>query len=352
MSASDTHIASNLKLCAGTEILQATAILKHLTVRTHTCIAGKRWARLWYLLRAVDVAGSGYLTLRVNTLSSILNLKLSTLREILREGKRDKAFRFVKFSCGEVRIALGSLSRVTQALKLHSWGATATVPLIELVSLMGCRSTGTAIESQDKQKKSRIAAIRSLKPRERKAYKLPEVEAIFRAGQTASQKSVGGTVFFLLGTSETKVFVSNGWINFGATQFSVAAALGISDRTVRNHLNHLGVERRQVVQGREAYKDFVGAIDHDAEECWSKPKTPMEAVLRFEPQDPWGQYRLVEPNGATSSRYRAKVTRDHFFWSDKYGRYFIYRPNIYLLDYRTTSMRAARQEYKRLLAQS
>ena len=343
------YTLTNFYLYALTDYLPALAILGTLSVRIHTgVIMFKPWVRLWYLCRAIDLAGTGYVEFLSHDLCQLLNIKNSTLYQWLRLGKAAGTFRdyYKDRQRGVFCIWLGSLKKYSLSLgkdEKAAWGTTATVPLA-LVNSSGLvlKAHATAIETQNRQVKSRIAATRSLKERERKIYRLPEVHAIIKAEGQSSPKPVQGQVPFLLSVGSKFAFVSRSWIPFGTSQASVAKALEVSDRTVRRHLDHLAVDKKQVVQAKSYYKTLVTAMEHDVPECWIDDYTYMIA----EPQAPWGVYALRDRNGVTLSQYKTQVTSDRFF---KYGgKTWMYRTNLYDLDYQITSMRAARKDFDRL----
>ena len=113
-------------------------------------------------------------------------------------------------------------------------------------------------------------------------------------------------------------------------------------RSVRRHLKQIGVEKRQLVQAKHAYKLMKEAIYWEAGECYAEPRIWYE-----EKRD--GSLRLYEPNGITSS-FREEghqMTRERLF--NYRGRTWIYRCNIYDLDYTSRSMRAARKRLAKLI---
>ncbi len=181
--------------------------------------------------------------------------------------------------------------------------------------------------------------------KERKFTKVPEIDAILEQGGQSSQKPAKGQVPFLLWVGEKRAFVSKGFIPIGSSQESIAAELGISDRTVRRHISHLGVKRRQLVQAKAAYRTIGDGLDWWAEEVHAEP----DRIWYKEAQD--GSIWFYDSNGVSSSRKPAqKITRDRFF--SYRGKTWIYRCNLYSLDYATTSMRAARKQLAKLIAQN
>lgn len=147
---------------------------------------------------------------------------------------------------------------------------------------------------------------------------------------------------FLVWVGKSKAFVSKGFVPFGCCQEAIADELCISVRSVRRHLKQLGVEKRQLVQAKHAYKLMKAAIYWEAGECYAEPR-----IWYKEKRD--GSLRLYEPNGITSS-FREEghqMTRERLF--NYRGRTWIYRCNIYDLDYNSRSMRAARKALAKLI---
>ncbi|MBD0385204.1 MAG: hypothetical protein ICV54_01390 [Nostoc sp. C3-bin3] len=217
----------------------------------------------------------------------------------------------------------------------------AEVALTDIVEAMGLKAHATALQTQDQQVKSRIAAIRSLNNRERKNTKVAEIEAILEQRNVSSQKPAKGQVPFLLWVGNRRAFVSKGFVPIGASQASIAAHLGISDRTVRRHLDYLGIERCQIVQSKAAYQSITQALE------WEAPEWQAEPNIGYM-EDRFGFIWLEDMNGNTSSRKPAQIiTKERFF--QYRGKTWIYRCNLYKLDYATTSMRAARDSYVELM---
>lgn len=328
-----------------TNYITATVLVRALSVRIHAGIIHNRpWNRFWYLCRALDLSGQGRVELPVEAVCLLTSISRSTLYQWLREGKAAGAFRHYRFKGNTLSVYLSGLQKYCQSLGLTSWQAVASVPLIDILSGMSLKSHATALQTQSLQVKSRIAAIRSLNNRERKHTKVASVEAILEQGQESSQKPARGQVPFLLWVGNQRIFVSKGFVPFGASQKRIAAQLGISDRTLRRHLDHLGIDRRQIVQTKAAYKSIKTALDWWADEWEAEPGIGYK-------EDQKGEIWFSDVNGRTSSRQPAQaITQERFF--QYRGRTWIYRCNLYKLDYVTSSMRAAQDSYKKLIGQN
>lgn len=325
-----------------TNYITATVLVRALSVRIHAGIVHNRpWNRFWYLCRGLDLAGRGIVDLPAGAVCVLTRISRSTLYQWLREGKAAGAFRRYRFKGNTLRVYLGGLHKYCRSLGLQSWGAVAEVALTDIVLAMGLKAHATALQTQDQQVKSRIAAIRSLNNRERKNTKVAEIEAILEQRNVSSQKPAKGQVPFLLWVGNRRAFVSKGFVPIGASQASIAAQLGISDRTVRRHLDCLGIERCQIVQAKAAYQSIRQALE------WEAPSWEAEPNIGYM-EDKFGFIWLDDMNGNTSSRKPAQIiTKERFF--QYRGKTWIYRCNLYKLDYATTSMRAARDSYVELM---
>jgi hypothetical protein len=143
----------------------------------------------------------------------------------------------------------------------------------------------------------------------------------------------GASSFSSLGGRQ-RIFVSKGFVPFGASQKRIAAQLGISDRTLRRHLDHLGIERRQIVQTKPPTKAsrrlWIGGQMNGRLNQASVIKKTKRVRLWFS-----------DVNGRTSSRQPAQaITQERFF--QYRGRTWIFAVTCTSWTMPTSSMRAAR----------
>ena len=336
------HLVYLQLLSDNTDFALNLVILDLLSVRIHSALVFKKpWVRLWYLSRAFDWAGRGCVILPVRFLCQVLHVSLRRLYQWLKIGKCCGAFRKYYRVHGCFCIWLGSLSKVCQALGLRNWGAVATVPLFDILTRAGLKAAAAGIQAQQLQHKSYVAAKLSLPSKERKFHRLSEVDQILGWGKESSQNPVGGQVPFLLHVGPSKAFVSKGFIPFGGSQETIAEYLGVSSRTVRRHL--IGVDRRQIVQAKAAYRKIEQAMRWDADFYRADSSIWVECVKNA----PWGTYALHEPNGASSASRPGgtEVTSDRFF--EYMDKTWIYRCNLYDLDYNLNSMQRSRRNFIR-----
>lgn len=323
-----------------------------LPVRTHGQLMRYSWARLWYCLRAIDLPGSGLVkVVSFTQIKRLLGCASSTVYQWLREAKEAGAIYEYKRRGDRLRIRLGGLLNVCKTLGLENWGATAVLPLGQVLN--ECRQLATAIATQQLQGQSRYAARKSLSNQEQKFFTMPSALDVIQAGSNASSEPDRGAtkIPFLLHVGEKRAFVSKGFIPFGVSQGAIASELAVSDRTVRRHLTHLEVTSRQLVQAKDAYRFIKAGIELDYDRCLGEPGIYYQQGDR--------EIILHEPNGSTSSKRRGghhipmtgnklHPECDRFF--TYFDKVWIYRCNLYALTYDLKRMRVARNKYKRSLA--
>jgi hypothetical protein len=320
----------------------AREILSRLSVRIHSAVVGmgRAWAKLWYLLRGLDIQGSGFAKIPLSQVCTLLNAKPSTVRQWLREGQKAKAFRRWRERRGILKIAMGSLFKVLQHLGLTAPGASGYEPLHKLFQL---RALATGLTTQRLQQLSRFAAWRRLPGRYRKTYRLPQPDAFFEPRDFLSDKNATRELKCVMHIGKFRIFTSKGFVPYGVTQKTIASERGYkSDRTIRRHLNALGVQKRQIVQSKGAYKSIMDALAWDSPGIAPEPTISMTRV---------GQLTLLtEPSGRVGMPHSTPVSSDRFF---EYGaRFYIYRCNLYKPTFRLSTMKRFIVNNNRLLAKS
>lgn len=236
--------------------------------RMHAQLIRRPWAKLWYLARGTDQRGRGIVCLSWETIRQATGAATSTIYEWLRHGKRDGAFRYWTSRKDAVIIFLASRNRLSAALGLQDWGATAVVTLREI--LQQSRFLGTEAQILKQQEASRYAAI---KQKQIKGIRVPRPETVLNAESqifpSSSQPDSGATVNCVLHVDTGRVYVAGGFIPYGASQRSVSRFLGVSDRTVRRHIKRQGMTAKQLAQYKPEYKQLKRALDFEASECGS-----------------------------------------------------------------------------------
>lgn len=113
--------------------LAAEIVVQVFTVRVHSNVARHPWARLWYLCRAFDVEGTGYVELPIALCIELLDVSQSTIYRWLKDGAAAGAFRFGRIRDGQLDAGLGGLDKICRALGLEDWGVVGEVPLGKLM---------------------------------------------------------------------------------------------------------------------------------------------------------------------------------------------------------------------------
>jgi len=314
-----------------------------LRTRVHSTLGRYPWAKLWYLLRALDKPGSGLVKVYWSSLKHWLGAKQSTIYEWLRQGKLAGAFLGYKSDGHYLTIALGSRNKVCKNLQLRHWGFTALISVKEIIQNL--RGVLTGITTQALQEKSHRKAIHSLTDQEQKVFRVAKASTIIKQGKTTCSNTPKRVTKIpcLLHVSDRFAFVSRGFIPHGVSQERVGNELGITDRTVRRHLKKLDVESRQIVQAKGDYDLLLAGIYHDIPQVWGGSGAVDIDQLPNKP----GHYKLTETNGLSSNNNRGKsiVTIDRFF---KYwGKTWLRRCNVYDLSFELVSSRTARRYFRR-----
>lgn len=336
----------------------ANEILDRFTVRIHSRIVekGRSWARLWYFLRGIDRQGSGFIALPAALPIELLATSSSNLRQWLREGKAAGAFRRWKIQRGILRVAVGGLFKVCESLGLSPdskkkkvglapWGVTAEIGLHQILDLKSLRAAATASTAQRLQQLARFAAWRKLPAPARKLTRLPQPDDFFKGKQDSgfSNNSASGNLpRFCIHIGKRRAWTSRGFTPFGVSQNAIAQERNVSDRTVRHHLNLMGIERRQVVQSKSEYRLASDCLNHDGGGV-----APSEDVILRSQDD---SYYLTEkgPGGHHSTLVgTVGFTHIHsrFFSYGAKPKIWLYRTNIYKPSIKLCSVSARRNEF-------
>ena len=344
--------------------ISSQIILNSLWVRVHTGISFYTWSRLWYLCRAFDVAGTGYIELEIEAIQAFLCCSSATVYRLLQEGKQCKAFRFYRTKNGSLQIGIGSLFKVCRSLHLRSWGTTAKVLLVEILDLLGIRATATAAQTQRSQQKSRYAANSKLKPDYRREFGAPLPNEFFEvATDGASHKTAAGKLPpFVLHLSESRIWVSKNFVHFGTSQRSLALTLGVSERTIRRHQRVKEMDRRQLCQKKETYMWISQAWDNESPEYYHDKVMLKAAGTGSDAQFKVIGYKLTDDDtvrftdGVTLGS-KKKTPNKWDIPVAEFGRrffkmgndYWMHRCNIYKETIELTTMRASARKYRKSL---
>jgi len=327
------------------------AILKAFTVRIHSNIARVPWARLWYLLRGLDFFGSGRVNLPLAMCAHLLGVNQSTIYRWLKDGRKQGAFRHYQVRDGYLKIYLGGLFKVCWHLNLKNWGDVGLCHLWEIKTKL--RALVTGISTQALQQRSRYAANSNLTPEYRKFFGAPHQSELVGYGRQSSHKSAAGEMPpFVLHMSERKVFVSKGFIHFGANQPTISREVGVHERTIRRHQQKLGLIMRQICQTKVEYGRIKTAWDMDFNEYQAyNGKEPTHigykrcgsSVVFTDGIQPNSQKPIPNQYQIPTDSFRRRFFRMRDQW-------FLARCNVYAEWVELTTMAAQRRKYKWLLA--
>jgi hypothetical protein len=316
-------------------------------VRVHqSLLALHPCSKLWYFCRGLDRQGEGKIVLAPQQLERLKESK-STIYRWLREGRELGLFTCYWWQGNTLKVILGGLFKACIKSFVKSWGAVAVVPLEQLLEGNGRRTIAIAIATQDLQERSRYAAKSQLNSLERRCFDVPTVDQLLNP--PTSQKLDGGGTRGVVHLGNSQLFVGRSFIPYGVSQQHVCEVLnsqptscGVSRWTLRRQLDKLDVTKRQITQAKPEYKELSNVIELGAASWTCK----SDADVSFRYVDT-GVILLNEPNGKSSSRREG----GHRLHTDRLSRYFgaawLYRCNLYNLQYCLTSMKATRRNWKR-----
>lgn len=326
-------------------------------LRIHSRLAfTAAWIKIWYLARGLDPNGSGWVEVQVREVCKLSDRQLPTIYEWLREARAAGAIRSFRVKHETVRIYYSSLTKLSQRLGLDNWGTVANVPL-EAVSRL--KDIAVECETQYQQEASQFAAIKQLSKQDRIAFKLhpvddlvmetdePDLTIEWSRGASATESIQSGQSSLQapkIHRGPRRVFVSEPFIPFGASQIAIARALGCDERTVRRH--QIGIPKKQLVQTKPAYQVIALAFSYGQRCVGGDPETYLSELAD-------GSLRLYERSGASSATRPGghPITADRF--SEEYfGVAWLYRTNLYGLNHELTSARAARKRFEKLMGKS
>lgn len=303
------------------------------SLKTYSGISSdKAYWKIWHIVRNLDVEGSGRVEIGIEELLSLVNRCLPTVYEWLRELKKVGGLRDWSIKKNKLVTYYTSLAKVTKILNLEDWGAVAEVPLKDFINQP--RREAIRIETQEQQQKSRFAAKAAMKNRERKYLKVQSPEKLL--GATARPTSSNRQIIY---RGESKLFVNQEFVPFGVSQAKLAEQLGCSERTIRRHQE--GLNKRQIVQTKPDYLLINLALEFGVTSGGG-----AESYL----SDDWkGNLKLWERNGASNASRPGghPIKAERFFMYR--GKVWLYRCNIYQLNYDLIPMRTARKRLKKLI---
>jgi hypothetical protein len=324
------------------------------TVRLHSAILAVHPAtKLWYFCRAFDAPGSGVVELSPELLE-LLRVKHSTIYRWLREGRDLGLFRAYWFTEGNLKVFYGGLTSVCAAAGIERWGAVADEVSLEELLDHGCRRLAIAVTAKDLQQKSHYAARRQLNELERRCFEVPRAEQLLAMTNETLPKLGSRATRGVVHIGSRRIYTGRSFIPHGVSQSGIERQLtsqptscGFSRWTLRRHIDHLGIQKRQVVQAKPEYREIAIAASYDAGSNGKSYFGRGGADISIEQTGSPGLIRMDEPQGLTSARREG----GHLINRERFNRYFqttwLYRCNLYeLSNYVLTSMKAARRKFK------
>lgn len=329
----------------------------NLRFRLHTWLAREPWAKLWYALRALDQEGKGYYQIPIELLEVLTGGDQKTIYRWLKNGQSRGAFRRYKIRDGILTVWLGSLFAVCEGVlpNSNSWGAVAVVNLLDLRKI---RALTTATATQKLQQGSRYAANAKLKKDYRLLYGAPHPnELITEYKRQPSLKSAKGEIPpFVLHISKTRIFVSKSFTAFGISQHSISCDLGIHIRTVQRHQAAVGMDCRQLCQGKSEYGQLKRSVEEESLESWAWTEGVQNKNLGYqtigETTTFFDDRTLGAKKGTRPNQWKmpaGDLGRRLFAIGRKQKRYFLAKCNIYRECMDLTSMRASRKAFRQRL---
>lgn len=321
-------------------------------VRIHSRIARHPWARLWYLLRCLDIDGSGHGTISLKDVEELLRCNDKTIYRWLQQGKRKGAFNDYEVRKGILEVYLGSLYRVCKKLNWKKWGVVAECPLADVNA--NIRAITTGIVTQQFQQKSRYAADQKLKPQHRKQFGTVHPNELLKNVGQSSPKPQVGEVPCVLHVSEKKIFVSKSFTVYGASQANIASELGIHPVTVQRHHAQLGTPRRQLCQKKGEYTHIKQALEYEIDDFQALDPMGSGSYTNVGFKITGDQALFIDgvPLGAKKNIPNSYITsadglQQRFFTiGKKWKTIYLAKCNLYAEEFTLTTMRAAQRKFR------
>lgn len=279
----------------------------------------------------------------------LLEESRSTIYRWLREGRELGFFQRYWWQGNTLKIRLGGRDTICREQGIKNWGATADdVPLEQLLQGNGRRMIASAITTQDLQQRSHYSARHQLNKLERICFDIPTASQLLGDAPTSPNSASGGASG-VIHKGDERLFVDRRFVPFGVSQKHICEVLnseptscGVSRWTLRRHLDRLEVEKRQLVQAKPEYREIhdqlrKGVTRHECE---------SDAHIFIIPTERGGIITIDEPNGRSSARREGGHQVDVNRFTRYFGAVWLYRCNLYDLDYELTSMKFSRQKFK------
>lgn len=210
--------------------------------------------KIWLLARLWDSSfarwgwnlGQGKTEFNLKEAAKALGVGVSTVRRYLAKAKAAGLLRFFKTSSDEAVVYYSSLEKVARAAGLEELGAIGEITLDDLKPGQ-LAIAATEITTQHQQRQSFWAAKEEKENKKLKRKPL-KAELLF--------SPPCGNLARVIGRNKGILYVSEGFITYGASQESVARQRGVSTRTVQRHLSNLYRTQPSPVRGHRSELGF------------------------------------------------------------------------------------------------
>lgn len=326
-------------------------LCKLITVRIHANLRYElgSYVDLWYLLKALDIQGTGRFEIEVDVLAHLTSRKVSTIYEQLREGRSKGLFRSYSIKKGVLYGYLGGLIPVYIANDLYGWDAITTIPAINIQSSIKLGLVRSVTSYQ--QTGSRNAIARKFDNRQIAGAYFNPLDTLIREQKSfTSPVNVHWGKKAFLGICKRYLYSTKSLLSFGATLNSTAKKLKISTRTIQRW--HQGIEKRQIATNRKEFEAIAHAMDRDVIAIGQTLCLSSEVFITRTNEK---TYKLTEIYLGTGYKRESTVCRGNFF-KGLFDRWYCSKTNIYLDSTlpKLENMRAKKRElnYQRYLLDS
>lgn len=194
--------------------------------------------KIWLLAKWYDTEGKGHHKFTLYAASTLLRRKQSTIKTWLREAKQKGLIRYYTYtSDGYIKIYYSALWKVVVNTGMTDLGPVARINLCDINNL---NITATQIEKQHVQRQSEHIARKTESDRLISLGKSPEeAKALSRTIKADTLLSHPcENLERVLCANNSTIFVSEGFLTYGANNENIAHTMGIHPVTVSRHLSN------------------------------------------------------------------------------------------------------------------
>ena len=337
-----------LSLCASIQYVRSLVLVGCLTVRVHSNLPYRSgaWINLWYLLRGLDISGSGKFEIDFKNCCDLLNRDEKTVYRLLLQAKKRGAIWAYQIKEGVLYGYYKSLFRLCLNQDLDHWGAVSSIALIDLPrQVKNIAVSSTKAYRQHASKKALAACYKS---NDRKVAMKRSVEICLDSkGCFNSPKTVRGTKNLILGIDDKYIYGSRSLLTFGTNHNSTANLLRCCTKTIQRKQS--GLDKRQIAIAKPEYQRIAMMIDAGMislnESLYISPTVKITRISA-------NSYELREKIPGTEKFRISSVTRGNFFVG-LFDKWYCAFNNFYAVADlpKLESMRRSRSKYKLLRQQ-